>query len=134
MKNTPFKALVAFLLTAGAAILTGGCNLEPSVPGMPTYEADVKPILEARCIRCHDYPGLQGAPADRFDLYECPSPDGSAGPCTRAARDLALSISGRVHLGSGDALRMPRAPAAPLSPYQIDIIGKWAAENPPLER
>ena len=134
MKNTDFRALVAFVVAVGAATLAAGCNLEPSVPGRPTYEADVKPILEARCIRCHGNPSLQAAP-DRFDLFECPAVDGSAGPCMRAAKDVAGTMSVRIQLANSVFGHMPPSPAAPLSPYQIDTITKWADEKPsPLER
>jgi hypothetical protein len=139
MKNTDFRALVAFVVTVGAATVAAGCNLEPSVAGVPTYEADVKPILESRCIRCHGDPPLHfnnplATPTDRFDLYECPAVDGSAGACTRAAKDVAAIMATYITAPSDSITHMPPAPAAPLSPYQIDTITKWAAESPPLER
>jgi hypothetical protein len=135
MKNTHFKALVAFIVIAGAATLSPGCNLEPSVPGSPTYEADVRPIFESRCLRCHGDPALQVAtPGDRFDLYECPAVDGSAGLCVSGAKGRAVVIKSRINFAVGVGGHMPPSPAAPLSPYQIDTITKWADEPTPLER
>lgn len=132
MKTMRLKAIGLVSLLAMAAAIGGtGCNLEPSVPGSPGYEADVRPILEARCVRCHSYPELGGSPGDRFDLYDCSQmPD--AGPvCTAGAKDRALGMKDRITRGKDDGLRMPPKPAAPLSPYQIDTIVKWAAGNPP---
>src|SRR5687768_16976130 len=54
MQRTPSRRtlmLVAFLLGGGAL---GACG--PSVPANPTWDADVRPLLEARCFRCHSNP------------------------------------------------------------------------------
>ncbi|HET6149295.1 MAG TPA: hypothetical protein VFH68_17285 [Polyangia bacterium] len=121
------KAIGLVMLLA-AAIAGAGCILEPSVPGQPSYEADVKPILEARCIRCHGFPQVGGAPS-RFDVYACPAPDGTT--CDTAAKDHALAMVGRIKLDKDHPSHMPPKPAAPLSPYQIDTLDKWSKQNPP---
>ena len=119
--------LFALLATAVAGV---GCNLEPGVPGQPSYELDVKPILEARCIRCHGFPSLAGAPS-RFDVYECPAPDGSTCTTDNGAKAHAGAMVMRIQLDKDSPLRMPQKPAAPLSPYQIDTIVKWATSGAP---
>jgi len=45
-----YVLLAVLLLGAGAAV--AGCG--PDVPAHPTWDADVKPIIYARCIRCHN--------------------------------------------------------------------------------
>jgi hypothetical protein len=134
--NTRAVIAVALSLTLTLTLLGGsGCNLEPSVSGTPTYAADVRPILASRCVRCHDDPPLAGAPLGvRFDVFTCGPADASITNCLLAVKDLAGMISTRVNLASGVFGRMPQAPAAPLSPYQIDTITRWAAEIPPLEQ
>ena len=130
MKTMRLKAIgLVSLLAMAAAVGGAGCNLEPSVPGSPGYEADVKPILEARCTRCHGYPMIAGAfPGFRLDLYECPTPD-AGGTCTQAAKDLAARITARAHEAGGR--QMPPPPAARLSPYQLDTLEKWSQQSPP---
>jgi len=124
------RAAVLSVLVAGAGA-GAGCNLEPSVPGSPTYEADVKPILEARCIRCHGYPQLVGAtPMVRFDVYDCSGDAGVPG-CAVGAKVAAPLMKSRIQLGKNDPLHMPPKPAAPLSQYQIDTIAKWADSGAP---
>jgi hypothetical protein len=124
----------ALLTSAGIMLATAaagaGCYLEPSVPGEPTYEADVKPILEARCIRCHGYPQLEGATEKvRFDLFECPTTDAGP-PCSAGAKIIAPVMKVRLLLSDDAAGHMPPKPAAPLSKYQVDTIVKWADEKP----
>ena len=132
MKTMRLKAIgLVSLLAMAAAVGAAGCNLEPSVPGTPGYEADVLPILQARCIRCHGYPALGGAtPGDRFDLYDC-SGISDVTMCMGGAKDRAAAIKLRITLDKDNGLHMPPKPAAPLSPYQVDTIVKWAAGNPP---
>ena len=49
MRVGPAALVSSLLLTAAAA---GGCQPE-SVPFAPTFEADVRPIMISRCVRCH---------------------------------------------------------------------------------
>ena len=130
MKTMRPKAIGLVALLA-AAVAGAGCNLEPSVPGQPGYEADVQPILEARCTRCHGYPMIANAfPGYRLDIYACPTP---ADPtmCSMAAGDKVLADRIKCRAEASCGTQMPPKPAAPLSPYQIDTIAKWAAGNPP---
>src|SRR5262249_39802333 len=82
--------LLVTALTAGATV--AGCQIEPGAAGQPTYEADVRPILMARCIRCHGSPPLGDPthlmgqfpgpplPTIRFDVYgDTPCADADAG-------------------------------------------------------
>lgn len=47
------------------------CSAEPApegtAPEAPTYHADVAPILEARCVRCHDEGGLAPFPLTTYE-------------------------------------------------------------------
>jgi hypothetical protein len=129
MKTMRLKAIGLVVLLA-AAVAGAGCNLEPSVPGQPGYEADITPILEARCNRCHTYPQIGGAfPTSRLDVYQCPAPDGT--PCMAGAIDRAGIMAAYVQLPRDAFGHMPPPPAASLSPYQIDTIVKWSKQNPP---
>jgi hypothetical protein len=133
MKTMRRKAIeLAALLAAAMAIGAAGCNLEPGVPGQPGYEADVKPILEARCIRCHSYPQIANAtPGVRFDVYDCSQMPDAGLVCTAGAKDVAGLMPKRLQVNKDDGLHMPPKPAAPLSQYQVDTIVKWAAGIPP---
>ena len=123
-----------------AAPFIAGCNLEPGAPDRPTYEADVRPILMARCVRCHGSPPLgdpTSGPApgtERYDVFadsvECV--DGGATGCVRGARAFAKIFPAYVHVDS--PTRMPPRPAPSLTSYQIDVFDKWAAQANPIER
>ncbi|MES1157688.1 MAG: hypothetical protein ABUL67_01185 [Haliangium ochraceum] len=50
------KLIGAVLWAAGAAAAgLSGCG--PVVPVSPTWKDDIRPMMIARCIRCHDNPG-----------------------------------------------------------------------------
>jgi hypothetical protein len=67
----------------------------------------------------------------RFDLYDCSQMPDAGFVCTAGAKDVADMMVKRLQLNKDDLFHMPPKPAAPLSPYQIDTIVKWAAVKPP---
>jgi hypothetical protein len=128
--------LLVVLALAGVAV--GGC--EPAGPDTPTWEADVRPLLQARCLRCHSrdirsdqYAGT-AAPSYTFDfetwaeLRDAPMTD-----LDRFAARAALL--GVVPYVRGDVVAnfpypiMPPAPAAHLPGWQIDMLDRWT-KNP----
>jgi hypothetical protein len=129
------------VVLAATTAVTAGCSIEPDAPGQPTYEADVKPILEARCIRCHGSPplmdpgGLLPTPTRRFDIFadtNCDTPDAGTA-CVHGAGSSAPAIALFLNLKQS-AGGMPPPPAPALTSYQHDTILRWAAEKPPLEK
>lgn len=114
--------LMTLLVTTAA-----GCAEAPEHPG---YAADVLPIVQSRCMRCHGelrpaIPVAAGAEgvfrSFRLDIYE---DDRAAG--LMGAKSMALMMKSAVELPSDDPLRMPPAPALPLVGLQKDTISSWA--------
>lgn len=123
IKHTTWTAMVAALALAVAGGLSG-CG--PSVPANPTWDADVYPLLKARCIRCHDTTGRgdpvtppRNAPTN-FNLvataqvYRMSFPQAVRGPIT------------------GTSTRMPPPPAEKLADWEIQILDNWSKEPTPL--
>ena len=151
MTTARLKALAIVTVTLSAAALSAGCNLEPSAVDKPTYEADVRPIFMARCIRCHGYPVLADPttaipipppPNERFDVYGDTNCAGDAGvSCVHGALYVATvppapmdKFTNVLVTLAGKPGGMPPAPAPQLTTYQRDTILKWANESPPLEK
>jgi len=95
----------------------------PSVPGAPSFQQDVAPILAANCIRCHGYPAIGGAPEYfRLDSYgDLPLSDDPDLTIDGVATQAPL-IAERV--ASTD---MPMPPRFGLDDYQIETLVRWAA-------
>jgi mono/diheme cytochrome c family protein len=118
---------------------------EPQVPAQPSFEADVKPIMVLRCVRCHgaggtlqgDPPGspLPGPPPNGyFDHYEdrdCTITDAGtiSETCKRGAAYYVDVI--RQYINMTGEFRMPPPPAPMLTSRELDILNRWAAETPP---
>jgi hypothetical protein len=141
------RVVVAGALFLLASPLILGCSIEPGEPPSPTYEAHVRPILMARCGRCHGDPPLGDALSlggarpgnERFDLYDdtnttCPTGDGGTIGCVvMGAKSYAVTIAAYIVLKPEEG-GMPPLPAPRLTSYQIDTITRWASVSPPLER
>jgi hypothetical protein len=127
-----------------AVLVLSGC--EKPVPETPRFETDIKPIFDAHCVRCHGAGGTLNAdprarevagPGSYLDQYEdkvdC-TPDAMGNipqTCVPGARFEA--VVGNIHLFlNGGPLQMPLPPAAPLSPWELDVVNHWLAETPPM--
>lgn len=113
--------LIAFLgLSAGGVI---GCG--PEVPANPDYEQHVRPILAARCVRCHSNPTTRdlwtGTEEMTINLDFPTAADIPTSPLDRAYLLAAYAYA------SGEAPPlMPPPPAASLEDWQIETLERWA--------
>jgi hypothetical protein len=94
-----------------------GASCGSELPDSPTWAADVRPILLARCGRCHgDSPWTEDPrklpPTNVFTSVE--EPEGLA--------DFFEPVLGRI--------RSP-PPAEPLEDWQIEILERWSRSPPP---
>jgi hypothetical protein len=132
-RDSRYGRLLAAAL-AGCLFAVVGCGENP-VPERPTYSRDVKPLVEARCIRCHGAGGTLNQDPD--------IPDASAwkgaptnGDFTSLADDAAgkhglayYTTTGGFILFKGFLQTMPPPPADPLSERDMTILLRWA-QNP----
>jgi hypothetical protein len=141
---------LAFLIASGA--FAAGC--EPSVPANPTFAADVLPIFEAHCVRCHgaggnlndEYPttgpvtstttptpppfnlGINGFLNQYNDTGTCTVQNGVVSPrpgCKAGAHLMATSGLIAQYL----PFPMPPKPAQPLDDWEKDVLNAWL-KNP----
>jgi hypothetical protein len=133
-------AAVSLVLSLAAA----GCGENP-VPTLPTYEHDIKPLMEAECIRCHGAGGtmnadpeipstnrLKGAPlfGDFTHLHDRKvSPGAGQEDVTVVGLLHYTGASGLASMKLYLAAPMPPPPADPLTDWQRKLLLTWA-ENP----
>jgi hypothetical protein len=124
-----------------AALAAGGCGSR-SVPPTPAYDVDVRPILMARCVRCHGGGGMLNAPPgvdgaalkgthcflDRFaDEGDCTAdPDN----CKYGAQHWAGTMPGLVRNAPSPELVMPPPPSVELDDWAVEVLTNWANEKP----
>ncbi|HEY2731157.1 MAG TPA: hypothetical protein VGK52_14540 [Polyangia bacterium] len=118
-----------FLITMLAGIgLVGAAGCLNSVPERPSYERDIKPLMEAHCIRCHGAGGTLNADPDIAKISGVQKP---------LATDFT-SLNGLMPL-TGPAepalelfirsLPMPPPPSDLLTSWESDLLFTWA-KNP----
>lgn len=87
-------ALLTWMSTLGLWLAAGCAPEEPllrELPAQPTYHADIAPILERRCLACHQAGGIAPFALQRFEQV------------APLARSVAAAVTSR---------RMPPMPAA----------------------
>ena len=114
------------LLITSLLLVTGCPGFGDQLPiGVenPTYNVDVKPILDTKCVICHQVPPVLGAPATlRLDQY---ADDGAIqGAFSQAERIRVRSVQGFPSF-------MPPAPALPLSGEEQATIDNWVTNGAP---
>ncbi|HVV84125.1 MAG TPA: hypothetical protein VHE35_13715 [Kofleriaceae bacterium] len=111
------------LAAAGLVGAAAGC--EPSAPANPSWQVDVMPILAARCVRCHGYPNLEGAPHDlRFDSYDDVQVEAPPARKWQGAGLAAFDIEGRIQ-----AKERPMPPRFGLDPWELDTLLAWTSQG-----
>jgi hypothetical protein len=128
--------------------LTGGlvgCG-ENAVPENPGWKNDIRPMMEAHCIRCHGGGGkLNGdpdvppgsltlhLPTGPLPLPCAAVPDGGAYTCAPVNGNFTTQ-AGLQGYGAGLQMYlnapMPPPPSEPLTSYEYDTLMKW--ESNPL--
>jgi hypothetical protein len=125
-------SLAIVLLAAG---IGAGCDTgSEDAPLQPGYEHDVKPLMAARCIRCHGAGGTLNLdpdiPAD--NKYTGPPTNGNFTQLQDDANGKAglmyYASTGKV-LMKGVLPLMPPPPAPPLTDRERTIILRWI-DNP----
>jgi hypothetical protein len=118
-------------LVAVSTLGLGAVGCEEPLPENPTWAVDIKPLVEARCVRCH---GAGGTLNDDPDSPPLPKSDKEV---PQNGYFNMLENDGAKHglKFYGGALKtylnlpMPPPPASPLSDREKDLLIKWG-KNP----
>src|SRR5262245_50464921 len=104
----------------------GGSALAADPPA-PSFEKDVRPILDAKCVKCHN----SGKTRKYADL-DLSTPagvlkGGESGPAVVAGKPDKSLLYEKVHKGE-----MPPAKKDALAPAEVEILRKWIADGAKL--
>ena len=131
MKMTALTRLSAmlFLATFGLAMAAAAADLPPaSTKQGVTYAADIKPIFENSCVKCHS--GDKPKARLRLDSLENAlkgSKDGKVITVGDSAKSLMVKCV--AHATSDSDMWMPpphnKAGIGPLTPEQIGLLRAW---------
>jgi mono/diheme cytochrome c family protein len=120
---------IALMATFGLALTAAAADLPPaSTKTGVTFAADIKPIFEASCVKCHsgDKPKAH-LKLDTLDNALKGSKDGKILTAGDSARSLIVKCV--AHTTSDPDAWMPpphnKANIGPLTPEQIGLIRAW---------
>jgi hypothetical protein len=129
---TLLSALRRALLIAGLG-LSATLSACAGAPEHPTYDEDIRPLLVARCVRCHTDPGQVDPLSAKAGVDEVAAPSFdypyygdlmNAGAANAYSKMLAKYARGPV----GPIPRMPPVPAAPLEDWEITMLENWGKD------
>ncbi len=104
--------------SAVALALSGLTACAPDAKLDPTWIDDVRPMVQANCLRCHASPAIAGAPTDfRLDVYE--DTVLLDGRIIRGAATMAPFVAARA----GEQGTMP--PDFERTPWERDTFSNW---------
>ncbi len=115
-------SLFGFVAATGLA----GCNFSKAdvaqVPDHPTFDPDVKQVMQDHCLLCHGYPANRGAPSRfRLDVYD------DVGR-VRGAHSEAGSL---VNAANGDSMPPSAVWGDGLGPNAKLLLQRWLADGAP---
>jgi formylglycine-generating enzyme required for sulfatase activity len=117
-----FTRVMTALFVCGAILVNVA---SPAAAGVD-FETEVKPIIEAACLRCHDEQNAEGEL--RLDSLEGAIGGGANGPSIVPGDAEESSIYSRLVLPEDDLEVMP-PDGPPLDKSQVDRIRQWIAEG-----
>lgn len=116
---------------AAASLMLGACTTEESAPTV-SFKADVMPIIDANCAKCHNSPQAPGTVKSglRMDTYEGLMKGTKFGPVIDPGYAdtsvLNQVIEGRVH----KSIQMPHGTGdRPLTDGEQKIIRDWVEQG-----
>lgn len=117
------------LLAAAALAIAAGSNAAGAAEEVVSYKLDVQPILNARCVECHQ-PGGQGYQASGLDLtsYAGLMKGTKHGPIVTPGDPLTSNLIVLVEGRADPKMRMPHG-QRPLLKEQTDILRKWVKQG-----
>ncbi|HVR00567.1 MAG TPA: hypothetical protein VMT47_00420 [Polyangia bacterium] len=127
------------------ATLVGGAGCLNAVPDRPSYERDIKPLMEAHCIRCHGAggtfnkdPDIPPPPAAKVsgppingDFTSLQDTNGHNGLLHYTTMGGAAGLAALHIYVDGTFGPMPPPPADRLTNWETDLLFTWA--NNPLQ-
>jgi hypothetical protein len=139
---TMTKSILAVLIAAGGAMALHGQDIKVDTSKLPpaaakkgvTFDADIKPIFERACYKCHG-PEVEKPKAKfRADTRASVLKGGSEGPSV-APGDLSKSwlLAMIAYVTDDEELYMPpkdnKAKIAPLSKEEVGMVRAWIEQG-----
>ena len=114
------RAVLITLSSASLVALLAGCGDKPL-----TYQADIKPIIDANCVSCH-VPGGTGYEKTglQLDSYDALMKGAKLGPVVVAGSSVSSTLYRLISGQADPSIRMPHGQGA-LPDAEVSKIAAW---------
>src|SRR4051812_38103866 len=112
-------------IAAGLALRLAAAPPEFTAAQISLFENEAKPLLEAKCFRCHGGEKVKGEL--RLNSREAVLKGGESGPAVDLAKPAESRLLKAINYANG--LEMP--PSGKLSDKEIDVLTRWVKAGLP---
>ena len=127
MSNMSYTATISLIITSLACLCIVGCATQPQV----SYQRDVYPVLETKCIGCHSPPhgeGYKKAGLD-FTSYDTLMEGTFYGPVIVSGDSKRSTLNMLVEGRAGDLSRILKEKHNPMMDHEIEVFRLWVEQG-----
>ncbi|MEA2078923.1 MAG: c-type cytochrome domain-containing protein [Pseudomonadota bacterium] len=127
MSNMSYTATISLIITSLACLCIVGCTTRPQV----SYQRDVYPVLEAKCIGCHIPPHGEGYKKTGLDLasYDTLMEGTFYGPVIVSGDSRRSTLNMLVEGRAGDLSRVLKEKHNPTTDHEIEVLRLWVEQG-----
>ncbi len=116
-----------FILSLPACLCLADCALEPPI----SYQKDVRPIFEEKCIGCHTPPYGEGYRKTGLDMesYETLVQGSIYGPVIVPGNTTKSTLNMLVEGRAGDLPRALEIKHKPMTDHEIEVLRLWVEQG-----
>jgi hypothetical protein len=127
MGNLRSTAAIRLIITSLACLCIMGCATRPQV----SYQRDVSPVLETKCIGCHTPPHGEGYKKAGLDLasYETLMEGTYYGPVIVPGDSRRSTLNMLVEGRAGELSRILKEKHNPVTDHEIEVLRLWVDQG-----
>jgi hypothetical protein len=127
MSGMSYTTAISLIITSLACLCIAGCATQPQV----SYQRDVYPVLETKCIGCHSPPHGEAYKKVGLDFtsYDTLMEGTFYGPVIVSGDSKRSILNMLVEGRAGDLSRILKEKHNPMTDHEIEVLRLWVEQG-----